>query len=188
MIASIRSGKKAGEFTKQAVDHRHRAARLVAVEERFERLDPEALGLGLRDLSLQTQHFLEQRPHRSKIVCRAGLAPYRFAFGGNARDSLDKIAGHRNGMAMTPPHLAEIGLLPRAKSRVCALGRVKKIIDFSSGQLLVCQQAQCRQLFGAGSGAARRHHRGAVPIQHPDRLLERAHPAKSTFQFLIGGH
>ncbi len=75
-------------------------------------------------------------------------------------------------------------------SSACALAlRLgQQIADLGGGQLLVGEQAQARQLLGAGGGTPRRHHRGTIPIEHADRFLDRAEAAKSRFQLLIGGH
>ncbi len=44
------------------------------------------------------------------------------------------------------------------------------------------------ELLGARCRAARRHDSGGVPMQHRDRLLDRAEAAKARFKFRIGRH
>ena len=63
-----------------------------------------------------------------------------------------------------------------------------EIADFRRGQELMRDQAQRRQLLGPRRAAARRHHRRGVPMQHRDRLLDRAEAAKAGFELVVSGH
>ncbi len=91
-------------------------------------------------------------------------------------------------MGVATPHLAQIGPLPEIECWRVVLGGGEQIVDLGGGKLLVHDQAQRRDLFGPGRRAARRHHHRAVPIEHTERLFERAEATEAGLQLLVGGH
>jgi hypothetical protein len=85
-------------------------------------------------------------------------------------------------------HLAQIGGLPLVETGGIGFGLVEQIGERGVGQQIVADDAQGRQLLGAGLGAARRHHRRHVPMQHRGRVAEDGETAVFLLKVAIGSH
>ena len=85
---------------------------------------------------------------------------------------LDEPARHRRRMQPAPAHLAQIGTLPGVERVTPGRGFVQKILYLGRNQMLVGDQTHRRKLLGPRRRAARGHHRGGVPMEHRNRLLE----------------
>ena len=181
-------GEEPGDLVEQPVDQRRRAAGLVLIEQCLVRGGAERLRLGGGHLARQVEHAFQARQGQREIVGRTGRAPHRLGLRFGARQCLDEIARHRGGMAPTAAHLAQVGLLPKSEIRFLGLRGGEQIGDLGRGEQLMGDAAQGRELLGACRGAARRHHRRGVPMQHRNRLLDRAEAAKPRFEIGVRAH
>ena len=181
-------GQKALDLAEEVIDCLGRQSRLVLIEQRFVGADAERVGLGGGDLASQRQDAFETGQGHCEVIRRARGAPYRLRLGASPRHRLDEIGRDGSGVAPAPPHLAQIGALPWPERRCFSFRSVEQIGDFGCGQQLMRDAAQGRELLRSRRGAARRHHRGGVPMQHRDRLLDRAEPAKPGFEIRVGRH
>ena len=144
------------EVAEDGIDLRRAEVGIVTIEQRIVRRAAKHLGTRRGDLSDEAQHLIEQWGDAGEIVGAAGLAPGHLRGRSGARIRRGKIRRERRGAPPRPPHLAEVGGLPRAE--IGRLGFVEEPGEGGIGQLLVVDGGQGRQLLGPRLGSARRHH------------------------------
>ena len=170
-----------------SVDVGRAHAALVAVHQRVVGIETERRRQRRRSLAHQAHDLLEVRPHQREVGLAACLAPYLLAGRIGAGLRLDQIGRHRRGADIGVAHQAEIGRAPW----ICLAGSFRGgeiVADDRRHQQRVRQAGQHGKLIAARGAAARRHHRGGIPVQHRGRLAQRRDAGEAVGEPVVGIH
>lgn len=141
--------------------------------------------LGLPRLPGQRYDLLEMRAQSLKICFGAGRAPDRLTVRRGARPGLHQIRRNRADMDPLPPHLAQIRRLPMVESGFIRGRVVQQIGNRRPGQNFMREDAECRQLLGARSRTAGRHHHRHIPMQDTGGFLDQRQPPEQILQPVV---
>ena len=179
--------QESGQIVEHRIDIGAPGAGFVSIQQGVVIAQPKFLAPGPGHLAHKRQQLFRRGDDGSEVVLLPRRPPRHLRGRRRPRQGGDEIGADGVGVAPDAAHLAQVGALPGIETvGIGSLRQQRRQARIDED--LMGDDVEGGELTGAGLGAARRHHRRGVPVQHGGDIAELRVPGEAPLELFISAH